>query len=305
MALSKREQKGFVVLSILLISLIIFYFLTPLIFYTRQNRGEVNDMLKDWIDSVNAINSIEVGSKPDSLFYFDPNDVVISKLQKLGVNGYALINWLKYRESGSRFSAPEDILKVYSLDSTLASKLIPYVRFNTKIVKNEKYTQASAVKNSKERVFTRDSSSVREYENKRIVSKDIFVIEINTADTAEFAVLNGIGPVLSSRIVLYRAALGGFFDVEQLKEVYGMPASTIDKNLKYLSVDSLSVKKINVNRVALRQLKSHPYIDFYLAKAIVEYRKENNSIKSVEEVLSFKEVKPQLKNKLAVYLSVE
>jgi len=304
LALSKREQKGFVVLSIILITLIGFYFLTPLIFSSQQKRGEVYSAFLNWTDSVNAINSEEVVSKPDSIFYFDPNEVTISKLQKLGVNDNALINWLKYRESGSRFTTSEDILKIYSLDSTLAVSLMPYVKFDTDAVKNGN-TRAYVDKNRKEGMFNGESTSQEREKQKKIKQEDSFVIEINSADTTEFVVLRGIGSVLSSRIVSYRSALGGFFDVEQLKEVYGMPANTIDENRNYLTVDSLAISKININRVSLRRLKNHPYIDFYLAKAIIEYRKENDSIKNIEEILSFKEVKPELKNKLAVYLTIE
>ena len=305
LALSKREQKGFVVLSTILFFLIVFYFLTPLLFSSdMQNRTEADKDLVDWIDSVNAINSIEVALKPDSLFFFDPNEVTITKLQKLGVAGPALINWLKFRETGSRFKNPEDIMKIYSLDSTLAVNLMPYVKFNTNVVKKGKYTRSYVDKTRKKRVFKRDSKPEVRGSQKKYGYQDSFIIEINSADTAEFAVLKGIGSVLSSRIVLYRKALGGFVDVEQLKEVYGMPANTIDENRNYLTVDLLSISKININKVSLRRLKKHPYIDFYLAKAIVEYRRENDSIKNIDEILSFKEVKHELKNKLAVYLTV-
>ena len=306
LALSKREQKGFVVLSIILMTLIVFCFLTPLLFSVdRQSRTETDKELNNWVDSVNAIISNDVTLKSGSLFFFDPNEVTISNLQKLGVDGSALINWLKYRESGSRFVAPDDILKIYSLDSSLAVRLIPYVKFNADGVNKERYYKLPAAENVKNSEIARDSNSLSYLKNTKPEPEESFVIEINSADTAEFAVLKGVGSVLSSRIVSYRSALGGFFDVEQLKEVYGMPANIVDENRNTLSVDSMAISKININRASLRRLKRHPYIDFYLAKAIVEYRRENGYIKSIEEILSFKEVRPELKNKLSVYLTVE
>jgi len=305
LALSKREQKGFVVLSIILITLIGFYFLTPLIFSSQQKRGEVYSAFLNWTDSVNAINSTEITLNSDTLFFFNPNEVTISKLQKLGVNGDALINWLKYRESGSSFQTPEDILKIYLLDSALTVKLMPYVKFNTDGVQKVRHDKLPVAENRTNSELSIDSNSLNYIRNTKAKPEESFVIEINSADTAEFTVLKGIGSVLSSRIVSYRSALGGFFDVEQLKEVYGMSANTVDENRTSLSVDSLAITKINVNRASLRRLKKHPYIDFYLAKAIIEYRKEKGSIKSVEEILLFKEVKPELKNKLAVYLTIE
>ena len=306
LALSKREQKGFVVLSTILISIIVFYLLVPLLFSSSQQKGEETDSaLINWIDSLNTINSEQVISKPDSFFFFDPNEVSISKLQKLGINGYALINWLKFREYGNRFTTPEDVLKIYSIDSTLAFNLMPYIRFNQLAEKSKKQEWEFRQQNKTVSVSKVDNYSHKRYVSETNKSEDLFVIEINSADTAEFAVLKGIGPVLSKRIVLYRKALGGFCDVEQLKEVYGMPPNTIDENRKYLSVDSLAIRRVNINKVSLRRLKNHPYIGFYLAKAIIEYRRKNDLIKSIDEVVSFKEVKPEFKNKLAVYLCVE
>ena len=306
LSLSKREQKGFVVLSTILISIIAFYLLVPLLFTPSQHKGEETDRaLINWIDSVNTINSEPAISMPDSFFFFDPNEVSISKLQKLGVKGYALINWLKFREYGNRFTTPDDVLKIYSIDSTLAYSLMPYIRFN-QIAEKSKTQQLQFTKqHTSVSVSKVDNHSSKRYVSEINKNEDLFVIEINSADTAEFTVLNGIGPVLSSRIVLYRKALGGFCDVEQLKEVYGMPPNTIDKNRKYLTVDSLSIRRININKVSLRRLKNHPYIGFYLAKAIIEYRRKNDFIKSVDEIISFKEVKPEHENKLAVYLYVE
>lgn len=48
------------------------------------------------------------------------------------------------------------------------------------------------------------------------------VVEINTADSAMFEHLRGIGPTLAKRIVAYRSALGGFVSVNQIAEVWGL-----------------------------------------------------------------------------------
>jgi len=304
LALSKREQKGFVVLSVLLFTLMIFYFLIPVIFFSDdENMNEADAVLLQWVDSVNSVNSRNVKEK-NNLFYFDPNSISIFDLEKLGVKGDALINWLKFRESGHKFSNGDDLFKIYSLDSTFVAELIPYVMFSSNEIKTKtKKNQYSRV--NKKVAVTLENDKRTDYKSKVIAEEDTFVLDINTADTAEFAVLKGIGSVLSARIVAYRKALGGFYDIEQLKEVYGMPASVIDENKNHLRADTLTIRKINVNRASLRRLKDHPYIDFYLAKAIVEYRKKNNSFKSVDEILRLKEVKPDSRKKLAEYLCVE
>lgn len=65
---------------------------------------------------------------------------------------------------------------------------------------------------------------------------DTVRIELNSADTTELKRLRGIGSVLSSRIVKYRARLGGFSSVEQLKDVYGLSEETYNSILPHVWV---------------------------------------------------------------------
>ncbi|NPA37097.1 MAG: helix-hairpin-helix domain-containing protein [Chlorobi bacterium] len=304
LALSKREQKGFIVLSIVLFMLIVFYLLIPLFYSGEQCEPEDPEFVA-WLDSMNKLNE-QITTVSDSFFDFDPNTVSISRLEKLGVKGRALINWLKLRESGYRFRSSGDIRKIYYLDSILAESLMCYVRIDTTL-KSRYRKQHSYKKGYGNHIVKAGSfnNPKKRYFEKAEVKEEDFKIEINTADTSEFSVLKGIGKVLSARIVSYRTVLGGYYSVEQLKEVYGMPQETVDKNKKYLTVDTSLLRKINVNRSSLRRLKNHPYIDFYLARAIVEYRRKKGKIESIDEVLSLKEAKDKDKSKLAVYLSVK
>lgn len=47
-------------------------------------------------------------------------------------------------------------------------------------------------------------------------------IDLNSATVAALDTLDGIGPVLAQRIVDYREEYGGFYSVEELKEVSGI-----------------------------------------------------------------------------------
>ena len=303
LALSKREQKGFVVLSVIFVLLVLFYLFIPVLFPVSYEKYE-DEGLNKWLDSLNRSNE-QLENKPDSLFFFDPNTVSISDLEKLGVKGHGLINFLKYRESGLKFKTPGDLLKIYSIDSSMAIVLMEYVRIDKGSLRVSRYYAGHEKIKHTGKSIRHDSSVISRYHVARKAKEPDFRIEINSADTSEFTALNGIGQVLSARIVSYRKVLGGFYDVEQLKEVYGMPAETIDRNKVHLAVDTSLVKKININRASLRRLKNHPYVGFYLARAIVEYRKKHGRIERVEEVLSFKEVKEDQKVKLKEYLSVK
>jgi DNA uptake protein ComE-like DNA-binding protein len=130
-------------------------------------------------------------------------------------------------------------------------------------------------------------------------------IRINEADTAEWAALRGIGPVLSRRIVNYRKALGGFISVEQVAEVYGISPVLFGDIKTQLVLDSVKIETIDLNRTSLRRLRNHPYIDFYMAKAILDERRMNGPIVSLDQIAELEVFEEELWNKLKNYLLVE
>ena len=54
-------------------------------------------------------------------------------------------------------------------------------------------------------------------------------INLNTATLEELDSINGIGPVTARKILGYRARAGGFSSVDQLLEVSGIGAKTLEK----------------------------------------------------------------------------
>ncbi|MBQ2065516.1 MAG: helix-hairpin-helix domain-containing protein, partial [Paludibacteraceae bacterium] len=107
--------------------------------------------------------------------------------------------------------------------------------------------------------------------------RDVFPIELNSADTLLLQELKGVGPGFARRIVKYREKLGGYYAKEQLMEVYGFTDSLYKQVSPHVTVDASKIQKLNINELGIAELKRHPYISFFEAKAIVEYR---NSLKS-------------------------
>jgi competence protein ComEA len=63
-------------------------------------------------------------------------------------------------------------------------------------------------------------------------------IDINTATAAEIATsLNGVGPAKAEAIVAYREANGPFVSVDQLTDVKGIGAATIEKNRTQIIIE--------------------------------------------------------------------
>lgn len=63
------------------------------------------------------------------------------------------------------------------------------------------------------------------------------IININSADAETLATLNGIGPSRADAIIAWRDANGEFASVDQLVEVRGIGAATIEANREWLSVE--------------------------------------------------------------------
>ena len=99
---------------------------------------------------------------------------------------------------------------------------------------------------------------------------DIPRIDINKADSAAFETLPGIGPYFASRMVSYRASLGGYSHPEQLLEIYHFDREKYD-GLK----DLITCSKPDPYSLWTQSewdLACHPYISRDEAHSIVLYR---------------------------------
>jgi competence protein ComEA len=81
-------------------------------------------------------------------------------------------------------------------------------------------------------VYAKSSSSSSNSTSKSTVKvkpKSPGVVLVNRASAKEFEALDGIGPVLASRIVSYRKANGPFATIEDLLKVPGIGTGTLSK----------------------------------------------------------------------------
>ncbi len=134
---------------------------------------------------------------------------------------------------------------------------------------------------------------------------EAFTIEINSADSNSFGRINGIKRYIAARIIKFRRALGGFYSVSQLKEVYGLNPEIIDSNMQHFTVDESKVKTININNADINELKHHPYIGYSLAKVIVAYREQHGNFTSKADLKKIVIITDEEYEKLAPYITVQ
>lgn len=76
----------------------------------------------------------------------------------------------------------------------------------------------------------------------KVNSKNI-IINLNVADTSELMKLPMIGSKRAQMIIKYRNLLGGFIQMEQLKEVYGLNDTIYDAIKNRLFIKRISTDK--------------------------------------------------------------
>ncbi|MDR1881292.1 MAG: helix-hairpin-helix domain-containing protein [Prevotella sp.] len=129
-------------------------------------------------------------------------------------------------------------------------------------------------------------------------------IELNSADTSSLKKIPGIGTGFANRIVKYGNLLGGYADIAQLKEVWGLDDELYNKVVPYITLDP-RVRKTRINSADFKELNKHPYIDFKQARAIVDIRERKGNIESLKRLSLLEEFTEDDIKRLAPYLSCD
>lgn len=200
---------------------------------------------------------------------FNPNTADSIAFRKLGLPGWMAKNILHYRSKGGKFRKAEDFRKVYGLTTEQYDMLSPYIYIAPA---DTARTMASLI------LPHGKADSVYKYPAGTI-------IELNSADTTELKKIPGIGSGIARLIVNYRQRLGGFYKIEQLKDIH------LDyKQLQsWFNIQPGGIRPLNLNRTGIDRLRNHPYFNFYQAKAIVEYRKKKGVLNSLKPFALYEE----------------
>ena len=233
------------------------------------------------------------GMVPTTLAPFEPNLADSIELLRLGLPSYVVNNVIKYRQKGGRFSTPESFARIYGLTEEKFMELKPYIYISKDFIK--KPEQRKFLQERPKREHKMDSLP------KPFKYPEGTLVDVNAADTTELKKIPGIGSGIARRIVAYRNRLGGFYSLEQLNEVEFVSADLF----KWFKLESDSIRKLPINRVGLDQLRAHPYINFYQAKVIVEYRRKRGEIKSLSQLSLYEEFTEKDLKRLSAYVSFD
>jgi len=296
----KRERNGVLLLTGLIIIVLLIYQLIPYLVkpeFDRDSFLKFIQLEKTLNDSVlsnqtfntdekyasNEIASLTHQPKQKTIFkpiYFNPNIVTESELDNMGFNKRFIKSFLNYRGKGKVFKNEQDFKTVFGLTEDEFKIAQPFLTFPT---------QNNALENEKK----------KEIEKR----KEQLIIDINTADSTELTNLKGIGPVFARRIINYRNKLGGFYQKEQLREVWGIDSILFNRIEPFVVLGN-AIKLIDINTVSFEQLKTHPYLTYNLANSIIQIRNRTGRFKKIEDIKKSVLLKPEIFEKIKPYLTV-
>lgn len=213
-------------------------------------------------------------------FPFDPNHADSAVFTRLGLPGWMARNVVRYRAAGGLFRKPQDFSRIYGLTGEQYRTLEPYIRIRPA--------------DTLHRMEKESADTFRLYQAHLRTASDTVAVEkyapgtlvdLNRADTTELKKIPGIGSGIARMIAGYRRRLGGFYSIGQLREI-NLDAGRLES---WFVVDTTAVRRINLNRAGVDLLRNHPYIDFYQAKALVEYRRKHGPLTSLKPFVLYEE----------------
>ena len=219
---------------------------------------------------------------------FDPNTADSTLLVTVGLKPWMARNLIRYRNAGKVFRRPEDLQRLYGMNDSLYSTLLPFIQIDT---------AALASSLGMCRVVSDTDTVMTAYAPR--IKRDT-ILDLNTADTTEFMLLRGVGRFTAMQIIRYRQALGGYYSTSQLYEISEIANDRIDSLLPHLYADTSLITPIDVNRASVKQLYRHPYISYKQAEQLYDLRRRKLRLHSPDELSAV--FSPDERQRLLPYL---
>ena len=341
---SRNEQKGLVILLILVAIVIVIRIFLPFLIL----KPEITEDQKQFLSQVEKLNRAlkEKEIRYDSLFYFNPNTVSKHEMVLLGFSSYQINSLLGYRSKVGRLYSIDDLKKVYGVDSLFISKYREYVLFE-KVKPHQKLRHIEddivwinfnkVTEDSwKSNVYSNEirdsiktflqlnyiikslpSYKVSEYGDEKLFrwlkehskpryQKEVQVsqLELNSSDALKLSEIKGIGKVLSNRIIKYRKLLGGYININQVKEVYGISDEVYEEIRIRFFVDPTLINKIDLLNSKISEVCKHPYFNYKQTIELKNLIRKGVNLLSIQG-LQFENISPEEWSKMKMYLKSE
>jgi len=275
---SKRQSFAIFILVLTVVALELLFVLWPfaLPFFHQSDKFLEAQIEKEY----QVLQSQSLKTKSSYSGLFNPNFIGFYKGYTLGMSVEEIERLQRFRASNQWINSESDFQKVSGISDSLLSEIAPYFKF-------PKWVGESRQKNTGS-------------------TKSISKLDLNTASVEALRQVNGIGAVLSKRILHYKAGFeGGFADLVELRAIYGLSPEVIDRiKHKFTIKTPRLIERIDLNTAAQEALVQVPYIDYELAYQIVEIRLLKEAYQSVDELTKLKDFPAEKLDIIKLYLSI-
>ncbi|MFI0429997.1 ComEA family DNA-binding protein [Mariniflexile sp. HMF6888] len=282
---SKSQRNGIFILILLIIILQCLYIYMDF----SSEKIYVNEIeLSKFQKEIDSLRLAEIEERKPKTYPFNPNYITDYKGAALGMTNEEIDRLLAFRKQNHWINSVKQFQEVTKVSDSLLKAISPYFKFPewvTNPIPRPEYKQTY-------------SDKPKTFQQKQ---------DLNKATAQELQKINGIGEVLSERIIKFRNKFpGGFIDNVQLQDVYGLTPEAIERiNEAFIVKTPRPMKKIVLNKATVDELVTIQHIDYNLAFNIVEQRQLREGYKSFEELKKVKDFPINKINIIKLYLSLD
>lgn len=281
---NRSQRNGIFILVIVIVALQLLYFYLNFGSTSKVSPSEN----PEFILFQKKIDSVRIARQAGDtlrIYPFNPNFVTDYRGYTLGMTVEEIDRLHSYRAQDKWVNSAMEFQQVTGISDSLLNIISPYFRF------------PDWVTGSKPQVVNQNAAPLQATAQKQ---------DLNAASVEDLVVVKGIGETLAGRIVNYRNRIGGFVDDIQLKDIYGLNFETRAEVLKSFTVKNApKVELLNLNTASVLELSNVPYINYELAREIVNYRLLHENIRSFEELAKIKEFPSEKIDRIALYLTLK
>ena len=294
---SKKERRGIVFLLGMIVMIIGIWLVSPYLIEEsdKDTNQESFEEMERFLAGIKIIEQQrnasfkkkEVVKRKVVLAPFEPNLADSIEFLQLGLPSFIAHNIIRYRQAGGKFATAEAFSRIYGITEEQFHTLEPYIYISESFQKKPDTLRYAKVEK-------RDTLAFYKYPEGTLV-------DLNRADTTELKKIPGIGIGIAQAIVAYRNRLGGFYDVAQLQELKWVTSDI----QRWFKVENCPIHRINANKASLDRLRAHPYINYYQAWVIVEFRRKKDKLKSLSQLSLYEEFAEKDLERLSHYLTFD
>ncbi len=275
-----RKRSGIIALSLLILLSLSWYFID----YSSQPI-EVNlELEKQLLAIQTQLDSTRLANedKQYKIYPFNPNYISDYKGYTLGMKVEEIDRLRRFRENGKWINSISDFKQVTQVSDSLLAIISPYFKFPEWV--------------------TNQTKKKANYPIKKTLNQKK---ELNTITIDQLSGYDGITEELAIKIINERNRIGGFLLSEQLYDIWGVPKKSVRVILNDYAVKNKPlIEKIDLNLASASQLATIKYINFDLAKEIIDYRILHEGIKTVDDIAYLDGMTDYKLNRIKLYVFV-